>query len=451
MRPERLVWFAIVVLAAPVQGQVVAPPPKGIILPNYDLVRIGQTEAIESGAVVARASGPLANVYNPAGLAASEKTEINGSSTGYQLVHLSLEGIGQDASSSRLANLGGFLGAVIAKPVIKNDTWRLGFSVYSPLGWEPGTLSGAAAAAVSGQQLDYDYRTQVRLRATIPSLAAGYSLSKTVRVGAGIQGPVLYILQQQQTGSLVYDPTTGASNTRAFAVDGTTYTVRGTVGAQWDISQAVSAGLRVATPTARLWGTSFYADEQLRAQGDGFTTTQFRDPAARMDYKLPLELSGGVAVKLGKFTIEGDVKYYGSIGTWKLYSSDSTGTVLSQAAGSPPVVQSAVLEPVTMQYNSVVNFAVGARLPIARRMQLHFGFNTDQSPLPNTEEMFRKVSLWGATAGVSFKGERLSGALGIGLQTGSSPATTIIIQPVEVSTKLNVQTFQLMYSIAYTF
>lgn len=132
MRPLRFVVSAIVLLTAPAQAQVVAPPPKGIILPNYDMVRIGQTEAIESGAVVARASGPLANVYNPAGLAASDKTEINGSSTGYQLVHLGLEGIGQDVSSSRLANLGGFLGAVFANPVIKSKSWRLGFSIYSP-------------------------------------------------------------------------------------------------------------------------------------------------------------------------------------------------------------------------------------------------------------------------------------------------------------------------------
>lgn len=451
MRPLRFVVSAIVLLTAPAQAQVVAPPPKGIILPNYDMVRIGQTEAIESGAVVARASGPLANVYNPAGLAASDKTEINGSSTGYQLVHLGLEGIGQDVSSSRLANLGGFLGAVFANPVIKSKSWRLGFSIYSPLGWEPGTLSGAAAALASGQQLDFDYRTQVRLKATIPAVSAGFSLSKTVRVGVGLQVPIINILQQQQTGSMVYDATTGAAITRAFAVDGTTWTVRANVGAQWDISKAVSVGMRLSTPTARLWGSSYYGDQQLYGLDDGFVTTQFRDPSARLEYKLPLEISGGGAVKLGKVTVEGDVKYYGSLGTWDMYSSDSTGLVLSQQAGSLPVTETVTLEPVTMQYNSVVNVAVGASVPITARMDLHLGFNTDQSPLPNTEEMFRKVSLWGVTAGVSFRAERLSGALGLGLQTGSSPETSIVIQPVEVNTKLSVKTFQLMYSIAYSF
>lgn len=267
----------------------------------------------------------------------------------------------------------------------------------------------------------------------------------------GLQVPIINILQQQQTGSMVYDATTGAAITRAFAVDGTTWTVRANVGAQWDISKAVSVGMRLSTPTARLWGSSYYGDQQLYGLDDGFVTTQFRDPSARLEYKLPLEISGGGAVKLGKVTVEGDVKYYGSLGTWDMYSSDSTGLVLSQQAGSLPVTETVTLEPVTMQYNSVVNVAVGASVPITARMDLHLGFNTDQSPLPNTEEMFRKVSLWGVTAGVSFRAERLSGALGLGLQTGSSPETSIVIQPVEVNTKLSVKTFQLMYSIAYSF
>ena len=63
----RPAYSASVTLAAPAQPSLLTSPPKGIILPNYDLVRVGQTEAIESGAVVARTTGPLANVYNPAG------------------------------------------------------------------------------------------------------------------------------------------------------------------------------------------------------------------------------------------------------------------------------------------------------------------------------------------------------------------------------------------------
>lgn len=134
MRVLRALLPAMLSLSAPATAQVLTSPPNGIILPNYDLVRVGQWEAIESGAVMARTTGALANVYNPAGLAATEKTIINGSSTGYQYTRLTLEGIGAEASAGRLANLGGFLGVALADPVIKSSKWRLGFSVFSPIG-----------------------------------------------------------------------------------------------------------------------------------------------------------------------------------------------------------------------------------------------------------------------------------------------------------------------------
>ena len=44
--------------------------------------------------------------------------------------------------------ISGFLGVVLADPVIKSSRWRLGFSVYSPISWEPGTLSGSETELV---------------------------------------------------------------------------------------------------------------------------------------------------------------------------------------------------------------------------------------------------------------------------------------------------------------
>lgn len=451
MRAFSAILLASACVTMPARAQVLTSPPKGIILPNYDLIRIGQTEAIESGAVVARASGPLANVYNPAGLAGADKTEVNASSTGYQLTTLGLEGVGQDVSSSRLANLGGFLGVVIADPVIKSKKWRLGFSVYSPLGWEPGTLSGSAAAVVSGQDATVDYRTQVRLRAQIPSLAAGISLSKTIRLGVGFQVPIVNILQQQQTTFLASDATDAASVSRAFAVDGSTWLVRGTMGIQWDVTPKLSLGVMTQTATARLWGSTFYSDQLTTAFGTGFETLDFRDPNAKFVYKLPFLLSGGAALKLGKVQVEADVRWYSGVDQFDMYSSDSTGFALRQMDGGAPETDEVTLAPVTMTFSSVVNFSVGASMPISKNWQLHVGFNSDQSPLPNTEQLFRKVSLIGGTAGVSFQIARVSGAIGMGFQTGNSPPTAVGISPTLIETELTVKTFQLLYSLAYTF
>jgi hypothetical protein len=451
MRVTPATLVATLVASTPAAAQVLTSPPKGIIVPNYDMVRIGQTEALESGAVVAQASGPLANVYNPAGLAATDKTAINASSTGYQLIELGLEGVGKDVSSSRLTNLGGFLGVVVADPVIKSKKWRLGFAVFSPIGWEPGTLSGANAALISGQDVNLDYRTDVGLRVTVPALAAGTSLSKRLRLGFGVQVPVVSILQVQNTTALANDATQASSTIRAYAADGTTWLVRGTLGLQWEASKSISVGIMAETPTARLFGSSFYSDQTTTAFSNGFETLDFRDPSAHLEYKLPFLLSGGVAVMLGKVQVEGDVRWYGSVGQYDLYRSDSTGIALAQDDGGLPTRTPVVLSPVTLTYQSAVNFAIGASIPISKDWQIHLGMNSDQSPLPNTDELFRKVSLIGVTAGVAFRISRVSGAFGLGFQSGTSPVTDILVSPVPLSTKVTVKTFQLMYSLAYTF
>ena len=451
MRVLRALLPAMLSLSAPATAQVLTSPPNGIILPNYDLVRVGQWEAIESGAVMARTTGALANVYNPAGLAATEKTIINGSSTGYQYTRLTLEGIGAEASAGRLANLGGFLGVALADPVIKSSKWRLGFSVFSPIGWEPGTLSGAQQGLIDANQVNLEYRTQVRLKAEVPSIAAGINLSKTLRVGVAFQVPVVSLRQQQTVSALSYDAVNASDFSRAFAADGSVWLVRATAGLQWDATPKLSFGLLVETPTARLWGSTFYADDRITATGAGFLTIRFRDPDARLDYKLPFLLGGGVALKLGKVEVEGDVRWYSSVSEFDIYTSDSVGLAVTETGATPPAVVTVVLEPVTMDFRSVVNISIGARFPLSEHWKLHAGFNTDESLLTDPNGLFRKVNLIGATAGVSFTIMHFSGSVGFGLQTGTSPPTQVGIASYVRDTKLKVNTFQLLYSATYAF
>jgi len=452
MRAAAVVVLATFVAApASVAQVVIAGPPKSTILPNYDMVRIGQLEAIESGAVIAQVSGPLANVYNAAGLAASDKTAVNASSTGYQLTTLGLEGLGQKVSSSRIANLGGFLGIVLAEPVVKSKKWRFGFSVYSPLSWEPGTLSGEEAALIDGTDRQIDYRSQVRLRAHVPSLGAGYSISPRFRIGAAFQVPVIDLLQQQSVNSLIFAADSAAQVSRVFAADGSTWNVRGTLGMQWDVTSAITLGLNLATPTARLWGSSLYQDNTTVALGSGFDAVTFRDPDARLEYKLPLTVSGGVALRLGKVRVEADVRWYNSLDEWDIYTSDSVGLAVTQVGSTTVVTSPVVLPPVTLAYRSVLNFAIGGRIPLSSKLELHAGFNSDESPLATTNESFRKVNMIGGTVGLSLTGARLSGSLGVGFQSGTSPETEIGIPPLTRETKVSVNTFQLLYSISYSF
>ena len=61
------------------------------------------------------------------------------------------------------------------------------------------------------------------------------------------------------------------------------------------------------------------------------------------------------------------------------------------------------------------------------------------------------MNLFGATVGLSLTKSKLSGSLGVGFQTGTSPETQIGIPPFIRETKVSVTTFQLLYSISYAF
>lgn len=443
-----LTWL---IVAAPAAAQVLSSPPNGIILPNYDLVRLGQWEALEGGAVVARTDGPMANVYNPAGVAATNKTEINGSGSGYQYTEVSLEGLGEKSSATRFFTLSGFLGVVFADPVIKSNKWRVGFSVFAPINWEPGTLSGASHGTTGDTSVAIEYRTKVRLNATVGSLTAGVKLSPKVRAGFGLQVPVVSVLQQQSTSVLTASATAASTVDRVFAADGSTWLVRGTAGLQWDVAPSTSVGLSVQTPTVRLFGTSFYSDQLTASSAQGFQTLRFRDPDARLIYKLPFLLSAGAAFRIGKVQVEGDLRWFAGVSQFELYSSKLVGVAVRDTGGVPPVTAPVSLVPVTVSFRSIVNFAVGARYPLSRQWELHAGVNSDQSPLPGTTEIFRNVNIIGGTAGVSFTGAHLSGSVGLGFQTGRSPPTPVGSDSELAETRLKVTSLQMLYSIAYAF
>ena len=75
--------------------------PPSAVLTNYDRVLIGQEEALESGAFVARVADSTAGWYNPAGLALVRRSVIGASATGYELATIDLGDIKTSTGRSR--------------------------------------------------------------------------------------------------------------------------------------------------------------------------------------------------------------------------------------------------------------------------------------------------------------------------------------------------------------
>ena len=194
--------------------------PPSSILPNYDRVSVGQREALEGGAYVARTDDALANWYNPAGLVSSEKTAINASSNAYELTKTTLTGIGEKSSGTRFSPIGGFFGVVVGAPIAKSPRWRLGFGYTKPVAWSPSTLDGAFNLPAGGGTEAFDYTTSASFGTIIPSLNAGYRLSPTIRVGAGVGYGVTELTQNQTITDRLILPTGVTTAIRVFSTDG---------------------------------------------------------------------------------------------------------------------------------------------------------------------------------------------------------------------------------------
>ena len=119
---------ALLLGALTARAQVVRIPPS-LLLPNYDRVHPGLIEALEAGAVIARARNAPAVAYNPAGIAVTDRSVLNASAQGYQLTALGGTGFEQASPVSSFESIPSFLGLVLGRDVLDWESVRLGFAV----------------------------------------------------------------------------------------------------------------------------------------------------------------------------------------------------------------------------------------------------------------------------------------------------------------------------------
>src|SRR5512137_2765091 len=158
--PSLLLALAAALAAPTARAQSTFFLPPSAVLTNYDRVLIGQEEALEGGAFVARVADSTAGWYNPAGLALVRRSVIGASATGYELEMIDLGQVQAGTGKYSLAQLPSYFGAVLGGDVISSDRWRIGFSATKPTSW---------SAAVNGATLD-DTQVNYSSRVSISTL-----------------------------------------------------------------------------------------------------------------------------------------------------------------------------------------------------------------------------------------------------------------------------------------
>jgi hypothetical protein len=451
-----LTAMAIALSAPPIVAQpvsVVVPP--NAILPNYDRIPMGQDEGIEAGAFVARTGDAAANWYNPAGLGKSVGSAVDASATAYEWTTMTIEGLGTSAGRSRIGTVGTLFSGVIGEGTIDSDRWRLGFAVARPIAWRPSSID--VAFPLNGGQEVFAYSTDVDFSVMIPGVAVAFApggvRAGTFRIGTGIGVAITSLSQTQGISARSTTATDATAALRSFSGDGSVWSLNVSGGVQWDVTPGLTLGVRAVAPGVRLRGSTL-----LTFQSSLFTSSEFRDLIfqdleAEFDYKLPLEVDVGAALRFANGEIEVDARYYAEIDEYEMYKSSEPGRLTIDAGGTPAL--STLPFATTMNSaRSVVNVSVGGNYRLSRLLRVHAGFATDQSPVPDdSSSIFRKVDLTRFNAGVSLTGSGLSGSFGLGYSSGSGTRQIVgageAPQPIE--TRLDTRTINLLIAISYAF
>jgi hypothetical protein len=436
--------------AAPAQS-VPVPIPKNVILPNYDNVFIGPMEALEAGAYLARTDDATASFYNPAGLAAEKKTSASASANGFFWTELTSRALGQTASTSQFGSTPGHFAFVVGPPFIKSDRLRIGFSITKAVNWTPAGTDQASQSS-PGTIPALTYSSQVEFSTAVTAASLGYRLSPTVRLGASTGvAYTSYSDQETLSGELL---AAGAPShfLSTLRTSGSIYHVVVSVGAQWDVTSQLTLGALMRVPGLRLASSSLSTYESAVVRPGTATSAYFRDEGGTFEYKLPAEVSAGVAYRLGPVQAEIDFRYHGSAGQYAMYRSTHPLIVQRQ---NPDGTTTTSTEPFpAIQYSSrhVVNVASGANYRLSRLVTLHGGLFVSFSPIGDpVGSPFQKADLYGGTLGVAVTGEHWSYSVGFAYQQGSSASVQGGPAGEGSVTNLDWRSLTLLYALGYRF
>lgn len=455
---RRFAWIVLLLAGAVparwAQAQDVTLPVTGII-PNYDRVAVGQAEALEGGAYVARSGDAGSNWYNPAGLVQVDKVSVNAAASGYELTSTSLEGLGTATSRTRFTPVGRYFGLVVGRPIVKGNSVRLGISFSRPVGWDPGVIeSSIRFTPTTGGEEILGFNTLVTFNTSMPTAAAGFRISDRLRVGASATLAVTTLSVSQLLADRLVDGATASALDRTVTIDGSSKQFIFAGGVQWDATDHLRLGAQVRTPGLVLGGSAVVAYNRSQFSTDGTDDVVFRDEDAKFSYKYPLNLVGGVAWVDPGWAVEVNVRYHGAVGAYDLVSSEHLGQRVVYTPDTDPVVTNPGLASAVHEAKSVVNLAIGGSVRVSNSVRLHAGFFNDGSPVANeATSLFRQMDLTGGSVGASLAIGRLSGSLGFTGSVGTSGPRDIgpSLGGTTTETRIKVQSVSFIYALAYNF
>jgi hypothetical protein len=441
--------FGLFSLVDRLSAQTVELPPSNVVLPNYDSIPIGLTGGLQSGAYVARAQDDTANWYNPAGLSQAQTSSISTSAGTYQLLSLDIEQLPDKGTGTQ--QVPALLGILIKKPW-GNECWNAGILLVRTNSWLQET-DAQLNRLVGGTGDLLTYSADSYFQRVEGSLGLSYSDGGPWRFGAALSGVYTYLRTVQSTSESVVADTGLSAAQSAGRQTGSLGQGRLAVGVQYDLSPEFHLGALARTPGFTVVRDGTYTVDAIATLPEATATLSFFDQDIRFNYKLPFEFVAGAAYIRDKFELELDVKFYTGNSAYNLFETQKTATLINSGVpGSPPIVTQVPVSNIVTDVRAIVNVAAGGHFYFSqnRAWKLHFGFNTDMSPVGDEDQFFAQVDLYSFRIGVSGETRHFVGSLGVQYAFGSATVPFERISETTTS-KVDVHSLGFLYSLGYRF
>lgn len=377
---------------------------------NDEGVLIGNEAAMSGGAVTAVTSDGSAMWYDPAGIAAVTRGQLDLSGSATVLRIAETPRLLSSATTGRTAD-GGYLeviGIPSAVTLVRLLEPRLafGFGIFTPQltnHTDRVGLTDSVAGLTSRWQLVQQENTQ----STYAGLSLGYQLSSNVRIGGTLFG----LYRQQTLSTHFFGGATDADGNDVFATGSSSLSslqsvgVELAVGLQWDIVPGLTLGVALRTPDLQL-GSLF------RATSASITATH------------PGELL------FEPSDMSGLVPNVGPITPTRLRIGLAWRTQRAWLAIDADIAHELIVPALDIERRWVANIHVGGRYWLDENTAIGAGFFTDVSPT-------RRITQYGQTQ-IDFVG----GTLGVEIRTPHE------LGPHEhAETLVFSQTFALRYAV----
>ena len=390
--------------------------PASYIAPNYDRVFVGVDEAHEAGAYAARTQGAAASWYNPSGFAGVQRTTLSVGARGLEYAFLSGSAPLQNTTQiSSVDTLPVFLAVVLGPEVTSWKDVRVGLSVTQQSDWTANASWGQTSATGHAS-----YVSNSSLASYVLATNVAWAVSPRLRLGASVGAARTRIDQNDRLTALATDPAL-QETIRTRLLGGVAWNLVPTVALQWDAWPWLAVGALARAPGTLLKGSATVQGERQESTATSMQNTFIQTGTAEFDYRYPLELDGAVAFPHNRWEVELDVRYHASTGDYRVVQTSVPVETVTVPPGGPPA--QSPFTPIEFRGRAVVDVAVGGNWAVNDALRLHGGLYACPSPVASGSDLIRQMDLYGIRAGLSFRGERFSGSIGLGYETGTAAAT----------------------------